>query len=1075
MSATDTDESHDADRDEPGPEAFEPPPYSTSVPMSTGEILDRGPLTLGVRERTTYQELARLNPELAGLFTAGHELARRADESGIRYLLAHVGRELSRGVVHCLADEDFHLEGADDETENTERNRDTIGVILHLPPNHASVTAWFHLNKIFSENAHFRSASRPVQQILGAFLQFSELLYGRVAPYFATHAELDQLLALSTPSTSDIKRARALLARPQQRHYFFGYLQHPAWLEPLGASNHFDSPPERLMGLEARSRMQPWPEGEYLARMAAQEHARVTALLLKIPDSLQNSVVWGVVVNAAKILPATSTKQLVPLIVKALKAVPPGLFTYHTIELVRILAQKGEACAFRLSEALVWLADAPKAEVAHETSSEYLAMRHDTNWMLKRIEVNQLKEFCKNAIPALSTQDELKTIKLLAKSLDRAVFLMTTVASDEGHQTHDESRLWCDNLEHGESDDDVRAIFATALTRVVERTAAQGPEGARAVWSALGSYKSDIFRRIRYAILAKAGTSLQTELDGVIGSDVLLEQPFLGREAAALLRTQYGNASDGARLLFLHALERGASANDIRKSVENRRAYLFQGAEESNIASEWLPTAQEIIDQVSYWQQRVLRCFHDLLPSEFRDLGNRLSFVPVVPSAKQQGLDEVGHYSGEAFWVVEQSPESAEELAGMESLELCDFLSTWHPDLDRNPLDAPSHNGLEQALLSFATEHPAFAICVARQGLDYSIAPIYLSGILSGLRATVEANKEIPWAETIPAALAAVRAAEGESTRQGASAGTASQAVPAHANAALAPPTSTSSTSNVNPDMWQPVLRAVMELVRTGCAKKVVPRELSDAVWEIADVLVRSPNTWRNELGTREPSSFGEVLSAALNTLGGNVTHLLLEVALWDYRHHVSEQVPQPDTEPLISQIESRLSPLLEHILSQYGSNNARGAHSMLGHFVPQLYVLAPSWTTATEERLFGDGVEDPIRHPIWGSYILRSHFHDKTFRQLRPWYARAALAHSDATDNSKKATDNEWSLARGLASHVLFAVTRGLASIGDEDALVETTYLNVSAKDRSRSYWRIFHDRNEAPFAVPEGSHEGW
>jgi hypothetical protein len=56
----------------------------------------------------------------------------------------------------------------------------------------------------------------------------------------------------------------------------------------------------------------------------------------------------------------------------------------------------------------------------------------------------------------------------------------------------------------------------------------------------------------------------------------------------------------------------------------------------------------------------------------------------------------------------------------------------------------------------------------------------------------------------------------------------------------------------------------------------------------------------------------------------------------------VSEQVPQPDTEPLISQIESRLSPLLEHILSQYGSNNARGAHSMLGHFVPQLYVLAP-------------------------------------------------------------------------------------------------------------------------------------
>jgi hypothetical protein len=212
--------------------------------------------------------------------------------------------------------------------------------------------------------------------------------------------------------------------------------------------------------------------------------------------------------------------------------------------------------------------------------------------------------------------------------------------------------------------------------------------------------------------------------------------------------------------------------------------------------------------------------------------------------------------------------------------------------------------------------------------------------------------------------------------------------------------------------------------------------------------------------------SFEEVLSAAHSTLAGDVTRLLLDVAVWNYRQYASERTEQSHAAPLLSQVEPRLSRLLEHVLSQHG-NNAHGAHSMLGPFVPDLYVLAPAWTVASEERLFGDGVEDPILHPIWGAYILRSRFSDNTFRQLRPWYARAAVAHSNATEEGSKAVNSEVSLARGLASHVLIAVTQGLACITDEDMLVKTTFSSVSAKDRSRSYWTIFRQWKDSPIPV--------
>src|SRR6266545_6036802 len=112
-------------------------PSDEAIPLSTDTVLHSAVASLGARERETAEELSHLDPHLAGLYRLGYELAGRSSEAGVAYILAHIGRELSRGVVRVLAENDLQVSGADgDDVPENEENRRTIGNSLQLPPQH---------------------------------------------------------------------------------------------------------------------------------------------------------------------------------------------------------------------------------------------------------------------------------------------------------------------------------------------------------------------------------------------------------------------------------------------------------------------------------------------------------------------------------------------------------------------------------------------------------------------------------------------------------------------------------------------------------------------------------------------------------------------------------------------------------------------------------------------------------------------------------------------------------------------------------------------------------------------------
>jgi len=65
----------------------------------------QGARRLSPNEQAIAAELRRLDPNLAGLFERGLALADEIDEPGVRYLVAHIGREVSRAVVAILTGE----------------------------------------------------------------------------------------------------------------------------------------------------------------------------------------------------------------------------------------------------------------------------------------------------------------------------------------------------------------------------------------------------------------------------------------------------------------------------------------------------------------------------------------------------------------------------------------------------------------------------------------------------------------------------------------------------------------------------------------------------------------------------------------------------------------------------------------------------------------------------------------------------------------------------------------------------------------------------------------------------------
>ena len=931
---------------------------------------------LNLRQRETAGELRRLDPDLAGLFERGLALVREIDQPGNAYLLAHVGRELSKGVLELLLrDEGLEVTAADlENVSSNEQHRPRIAKALGLEAHDPRVDEWFHLARQFARGCHWRYGGPELALLREAFERFASVLYGRLAPYYFTEAELDVLLGIETPAPKHAKKLRDLQLRPGQRNYFFTQLENPGWVKHLAAEGFFRNPPSRQNNADGSWSARPWPEGNYLVLAATDEPAAVLEVLKSIPLTNANPVVWDHVARAGRQLPPEMAVCTVPSLTNALKTVPAWMFTESVADLIIALAEAGREEGFKLAAFLLRVVDPGDVK-----GVEGLRFSLQRAWVFPSFRLHGQAELLKRVVAALEASDAKGTLELLLSKVGRLQRLADDPDLGLG--------WWLIHTQSGPrpDHDDVVAMFIYEAVGVGQRLAARGRDKASWVMELVDHDTAELVTRIGYLVLSVAGQHLQERVDAILCSNELREPGFPATEIAVLLRSQFRNASPEARKQYAAAIEAGPNQEELATGWR-----LSLGRD---------PTQEEIDQRIHHYQRRILTLFRGDLPAELRDLAERLDVLGVTPSPRDQALAEVGSYGGggpAARVVHEVSP-----------------------------------------LMTYAKENPGSAVTVLNDALGPGVSPGAIEGIVDGLGEAARAASAIDWAATLAGVRGILRRVR-----------------------------LLDLDGDTDVRQWRRTAGRAARLIEEGCTSNSVAHGLADEVWSLLGEAMTVPSIW--EVPHSADTSLQEVVSATLNDASGNVANAAISAALWDYRSLLGDeqQASARAKADARAAVQERLVPVLDGWLQSDGPN-APVLRAVMGKYLPHLHFLAPAWIEANAAELFAHGLEDPASWPTWTAYISPGHLYDEVFRATRPSYLKAAegaMVWREAVGDSFSVRE----ITQRYGVHLIVAVLRGLVTIGDDDALLETAYEHIAPSDWREAYWSIFRDWSDADAPPP-------
>ena len=846
-----------------------------------------------------------------------------------------------------------------------------------------------------------------------AFERFTSLLYGRLAPYYVTEAELDALLKVETPTGEHAKQLRDLQLTHGQRNYFFQRLRNPAWMKHLAAEGFFTSPPGRQQNAKGSWSTKPWPEGNYLVLAAADEPAAVLEALNSIPLTNDNPFVWDVVAKAGRQLPPDLAACIVPSLTNALKTVPATsarIFSESVVDLLVLLAEtEQKEAAFDLAAYLLRVARPSETE-----EIEGLSFSVRTDWVFPRFGWNNYAELLGRLVDSLEALDAARTLEFLLSKVRGVQRLAEHVKLNVlWHPSDTDSGARSDH-------DDVVSMLINAAVGVAQRFSARGGDEASQAMELVEHHSDKLMTRIGYLVLSEAGRHLPERVNRILRSKELRDPGFPAAEIAVLLRSQFRNAAPEVRKQYAAVVEAGPNREEL--STRCRRVY---GRD---------PTEEEIDDYKHRYQRRILTFFRGHIPDELRDLAERLGVLGVTPSRYDQEMAEVGSSGAveSGAWLGDESPIGVEELGQSSVGEIVALLVEWSPGEGIG-----SSFGLQGTLMTYAKDNPGTALEVLSGAVEEGVDPRAIEGIVDGLGEAARAGSEIDWAaalEVVRGILSRVRSLDlGDDTCVG---------------------------------HWRRTAGRAARFVGEGCNRNSVAHRCADEIWEILGEAMTAPAIW--EIPHSSDKSLASVVMAKLNDAAGHVANAVISAALWDYRSLLSDEQPASAGAEAAARVavQEQLVPLLDGRLQDDGPN-AAVLRAVLGDFVPQLHLLAPEWTEDHAADLFEHGLEDPASWPTWTTYISRCNLYDAVFRATRPWYLKAAAEAAvwrEAAGNSAGVRE----IIQSYGEHLIVAVLRGLVSVGHEDALLETAYKNLVPSDWHRAYWGIFRAWSDADDPPP-------
>ncbi len=512
-----------------------------------------------------------------------------------------------------------------------------------------------------------------------------------------------------------LRKGLDLMATSASNHeYFFMKLKSPDWIEPLSKEGKFKEPPD-VRRKENTISFPPWPESQYLVRMAGNAPEIVKNVILDVPQT-DNQRVHQDFVEAALRMPGVIAAEVAGKEAAWIREQKYLYILYpdKVSELIAHLAEEGEVvAALGLAGALLQLSPDPRPTTRIGEGEDAVELPRDAVAKLDAWHYQQgLQRFTK----PLVTADPERGLDLLCDVLEFAL----KIHSHPEETEEDYSWIWRSQIEiegHGDPKDSLVSAVRDAAVLIAELDPAQIP----VLFNTLISRRWRVFRRIAGHVL-KINPNIESAAmkELLANSFELQDYPKTEPELGDFLGGSFSKLPDEIQQYVLAIIDAGPNLDTFKKNFEAEKKRA--------------PSSEEIDNLGQQWKLQWLQPIHESLPTDaWRNYYQEL--------VKRFGRPaEVSQQRGGAF-VGPTSPKAMPELRELEPEKLIEYLQTWVPS---GEWASPTPSGLGRELISLVSTEPEKYSKLAAKfiGLDQT----YVSSAIEGFSDAVKKGRGIDWA-----------------------------------------------------------------------------------------------------------------------------------------------------------------------------------------------------------------------------------------------------------------------------------------------------------------------------------------
>lgn len=633
------------------------------------------------------------------------------------------------------------------------------------------------------------------------------------------------------PSPETVDSVLKLIGKNAANYrYFFEKLDSPEWLSPLANRGRFKTPPKKIE-VEGGTSFPPWPESQYLARMAKNPAAQAEVLRIVLEmEETDNISVHADLLAIALALSGPDAARLVKRAFVWVQSPFPSLVADKISDLIVHLASGGQTkAAFQLANSVFAIVPSASEGAHHKKSVSPELSTWLDDWHYAKA--------LKNAVPALVNADPIRTIKFLCFLLSRAIEL-----SQGGKGDHEDySYIWHKAIEKDERSPRLRSSIVSALRDALEQAVQRDPSVLTNTLDVLERYDWPVFERLKLHLLRVYADGAMDQIRAVVPA--LIDFPkSVEHEAGFLLRSVF------ARL-----------PSEVQEDVLRR---IDAGPEEPGVVR-WLeyigvqPTAEKIRQFGTHWRAERFALIADHLPETWR---SRVQDV-LTRAGDIRPVDQVEHGGA---WLGPSSPKTAEELSQLGPSGVIDFLHSWNP---KPGLREPTAEGLGRVLQKVIAKDPERY--VERAGELRDLDPTFIRSFFRGLETALKESRGFTWKPVLALAQYVV-----EQPRE----------IPGRNKEFL----------EADPD-WQWTRGAIADLLPLGLQpdSSAIGHERRDAVWNILEPLTRDPDP-TPEYEAKYGGQNMDPSTMALNTVRGKAFATLVSYAAWLGRYEAGLDPARP-------------------------------------------------------------------------------------------------------------------------------------------------------------------------------------